>query len=140
MSDVHSKRIRSYNMSQIRGRDTKPELMVRKFLHSHGFRFRLYNRKLPGKPDIILPKYNTVILIHGCFWHHHKECKFARFPQKNSTYWTPKIINNIDRDKQNVKALKQLGWQVITIWTCKLRPAYNGRTLASLLNKLRLLL
>ncbi len=136
MGDVHSKEVRSYNMSRIRSKNTFPEILLRKFLHSKGFRFRLHNERLPGKPDIVLPKHNTVILVHGCFWHHHKNCKYAKFPKNNSGYWTPKILNNITRDNENLKALKKAGWKVITIWSCKLKQTSKNRTLTSLLKKL----
>src|ERR1700704_5578770 len=98
MADVHSKETRSYNMSRIRSGNTKPELLVRKFLHSQGFRYTLHDKKLPGKPDIVLPKYKTIIFIHGCFWHGHKGCKLNRIPQKNIAYWKPKIEGNSKRN------------------------------------------
>jgi len=136
MTDVHSKEVRSYNMSQIRSKNTQPEILLRKFLHAQGFRFRLHNKKLPGTPDIVLPKLNTVIFVHGCFWHHHKDCRFAKFPVNNSTYWTPKILKNISRDKENKKGLKKSGWKVITVWTCKLKHQHILKTFAAVKTKL----
>lgn len=136
MKDVHTKEVRSFNMSQIRAKNTQPEIFLRKFLHAQGFRFRLHNKKLPGTPDIILPKFNTVIFVHGCFWHHHKDCRFARFPVNNSAYWTPKILRNISRDKENKKDLKKAGWKVITVWTCKLKHQHLYKTLAAVKTKL----
>lgn len=136
MPDVHSKEVRSYNMSQIRSKNTQPEILLRKFLHAQGFRFRLHNKKLPGTPDIVLSKFNTVIFVHGCFWHHHKDCRSAKFPANNSTYWTPKILNNISRDNENKKTLKKAGWKVITVWTCKLKHQHLHKTLAAVKTKL----
>ena len=135
MKDVHSKEVRSYNMSRIRSKNTQPELIVRKFLHAKGFRYRIHDKKLPGKPDIVLPKYNTVIFIHGCFWHNHKNCKYAQFPKTNAGYWTHKILNNINKDEQYVKTLRKDGWKIITLWTCKLKPKILSKTLSSLLKK-----
>ena len=136
MADVHDKITRSYNMSRIRSTNTKPEILVRKFLHANGFRFKLHDSTLPGKPDIVLPKYKTIIFIHGCFWHGHVNCKFARFPETNSSYWTPKIINNISKDKQHIKSLKKDDWKIIILWTCKLKPKTINITFASLLKKI----
>lgn len=137
MADVHSKEIRSYNMSQIKGKNTKPEILVRKFLHSKGFRFRLHDAKLPGKPDIILPKYKTVIFVHGCFWHGHKNCKYATIPKTKTEWWLKKIIGNVANDKKKSSNLKKEGWRVINIWTCQLKPKKVEKTLSSLLNSLR---
>lgn len=110
---------RSWNMSQIRSKDTKPERIVRSLLHSLGFRFRLHNKALPGKPDLTLKKYKTVIFVNGCFWHHHKNCKRATFPKTNKDYWVPKIKRNIQRDKDNARKLKKMGWRVIIVWECQ---------------------
>ena len=112
---------RSWNMSQIRSNDTTPELMVRSFLHRHGFRFRLHVKKLPGHPDIVLPKYKTVIEVRGCFWHQHKGCKVAHVPASNTSFWKKKFLRNIERDKKNEVALKKLGWHVIIVWECKIK-------------------
>ncbi|RSC93102.1 very short patch repair endonuclease [Tenacibaculum singaporense] len=121
MSDVHSKKVRSYNMSQIKGKNTKPEMLVRKFLHSKGFRFRIHDKKLPGKPDIVLPKYKTIIEVQGCFWHGHKNCKYFVLPKTNREFWQNKIMNNINRDKVNIEKLKELGWNIIILWECQLK-------------------
>lgn len=110
---------RSWNMSQIRSKDTKPERIVRSLLHSLGFRFRLHSKELPGKPDLTLKKYKTVIFVNGCFWHHHKNCKRATFPKTNKDYWIPKIKRNLQRDRDNEHQLKKMGWKVITIWECQ---------------------
>lgn len=121
MTDVHTKAQRSYNMSRIRSKNTKPELIVRSFLHKQGFRFRLHDKKLPGKPDIVLKKYKTVIFVHGCFWHGHKGCKYSHYPKSNRSYWIDKLTKNILRDKKNLKELKKMGYIVIIIWECKLK-------------------
>ncbi|MFN8263254.1 MAG: very short patch repair endonuclease [Chitinophagales bacterium] len=121
MADVHSKEMRSYTMSQVKGKNTKPELLVRKYLFSKGFRYRLHDNKLPGKPDIVLPKYKTVILVHGCFWHGHKGCKHSTLPKTRIEYWNNKINNNINRDTNNLALLNQSNWNVITIWECEIK-------------------
>jgi DNA mismatch endonuclease (patch repair protein) len=136
MTDVHNKETRSYNMSQVKAKNTKPEMMVRKFLHAQGFRYSLHNKKLPGKPDIVLPKYKTVIFVHGCFWHGHKNCKYFVVPKTRTKWWLNKINTNKSNDKKTIKILKRKGWQVITIWTCQLKNKKIKRTLSSLLKKL----
>lgn len=114
---------RSWVMSLVKSKNTKPELVVRKFLFSYGFRYRIHNSKYPGKPDIILSKYRTVIFVHGCFWHGHrsKRCKLARMPKSNIDFWENKIYQNEMRDKRNRTALKKLGWKVVQIWECQLK-------------------
>ena len=136
MADVHTKEVRSYNMSQIRSKNTKPELVVRKYLFTKGFRYRLHSKDLPGKPDIVLPKYRTVIFVHGCFWHGHEGCKYFVVPKTNTQWWTDKITGNNAKDKKAIKALKKDGWKVIVIWECNLKPAKVEPTLLSLLKKL----
>lgn len=136
MADVHDKKTRSYNMSQIKATNTKPELLVRRFLHASGFRYKLHDRTLPGKPDIVLPKYKTIIFIHGCFWHGHKNCKYFVVPKTRTQWWLDKINCNKANDEKAVKALKKEGWKVITVWECKLKPAKIEKTLSSLLYKL----
>lgn len=131
MSDVHDKETRSYNMSRISGKDTKPEMIVRKFLHSNGFRYSLHRKDLPGKPDIVLPKYNTVIFVHGCFWHAHEGCKYFKIPRTRTEWWTEKLYSNKERDEKNIQELKKKGWKVIVIWECELKS--NGE------NKLNIL-
>lgn len=118
MVDVHTKKQRSYNMSRIRGKDTKPERIVRSMLHQMGYRFRLHRSDLPGKPDIVLPKHRTVIFVHGCFWHMHN-CKYGRVtPQTNTEFWQNKRSGNVERDRANRRKLIKLGWRVVTVWEC----------------------
>jgi DNA mismatch endonuclease, patch repair protein len=136
MADVHSKAVRSYNMSRIKSRDTKPEMLVRKFLHAQGFRYRLHVKDLPGKPDIVLPKYRTVIFVHGCFWHGHANCKYFKIPQTRTKWWTDKINTNITNDTKAVKALKKEGWKVMEIWECWLKAALLKKTLLKILGKI----
>lgn len=132
MGDVHSKETRSYNMSQIKGKNTKPELLVRKFLFAHGFRYRLHDKKLPGKPDIVLAKYKTVIFVHGCFWHGHEHCKYYSIPKTRTDWWLNKINGNITNDYKAIAALEALGWKVLVIWECGLKPAKMENTLLDL--------
>jgi len=120
MADVHSKGRRSYNMSRIKSKNTKPEILVRKYLHAQGYRFRLHVKKLPGKPDIVLPKYKTAIFVHGCFWHRHKRCKYFVVPKTRTKWWLDKINGNKARDERIFRELKKLGWKVIEIWECHL--------------------
>jgi len=121
MADRITKAHRSWNMSRIRGRDTGPELIVRSILHRMGFRFRLHRKDLPGNPDIVLPKYDTVIFVHGCFWHRHPRCKFAYIPKSRVEFWDKKFESNVGRDKQVQRQLRELGWNVIVIWECEAR-------------------
>lgn len=116
----HSKQVRSYNMSQIRSKNTKPEEMVRKYLFSCGFRYRKNVQSLPGCPDIVLPKYKTIIFVNGCFWHMHTECGRFVWPESNAEYWYKKITGNVERDKRNYMDLKLMGWKVIVVWECEL--------------------
>jgi DNA mismatch endonuclease (patch repair protein) len=136
MADVHDKKTRSYNMSQIKGKNTKPEMLVRKFLHANGFRYRLHVKDLPGKPDIVLPKYKTVIFVHGCFWHGHQGCKYFVVPRTRTEWWMNKINSNITNDTKTVKALKKEGWKIITLWECDLRKKTFQKSLSSLYKKL----
>ena|SRR5687768_4318624 len=136
MVDVHTKEQRSYNMSRIRAKNTKPEMLVRKFLHAQGFRYRLHTKKLPGKPDIVLSKHKTVIFIHGCFWHGHKNCKYFVVPKTRTKWWLNKISYNDTNDKKAVKALRKDEWKIIELWECQLKPAKFERTLSALLKKL----
>ena len=136
MADVHTKEIRSYNMSQIKGKNTKPEMLVRKFLFANGYRYKLNDKTLPGKPDIVLPKYKTVIFVHGCFWHGHKKCKYFVVPKTRTDWWLNKINGNIANDTKVVKALRKDGWKIITIWECNLKPAKVEKTLNTLLSKI----
>lgn len=118
MTDIFSKETRSKIMTCIRGKDTKPELTVRRLLHRAGFRFRLHRKDLPGCPDIILPKYGSVIFVHGCFWHGHS-CRDGKHPKSNQAYWLPKLKRNKERSKRNNKELRRNGWSVIVIWECE---------------------
>lgn len=136
MADVHNKATRSYNMSRIKGKDTKPEMLVRKFLHANGYRYKLHDKKLPGKPDIVLPKYHTVIFVHGCFWHGHANCRYFVIPKTRTKWWTDKINRNKANDEKAVKTLKKDGWKIINIWECDLKPAKVEKTLNALLKKL----
>ena len=121
MADRLNTHQRHYNMSRIRGKNTKPEILVRKGLHARGFRFRLHNKKLPGSPDIVLPKYGVAIMVNGCFWHGHKGCRYATKPKTNVEFWETKIARNRHRDEVTTAHLEALGWTVITIWECELR-------------------
>ena len=136
MADVHNKTTRSYNMSRIKGKNTKPEMLVRKFLHANGYRYKLHDKKLPGKPDIVLPKYRTVIFVHGCFWHGHNNCKYFVVPKTNTQWWIDKINGNKANDEKATKALKKDGWKIITVWECELKPAKVEKTLATLLKRI----
>ena len=124
-------------MSKIRGRDTKPELVVRKFLFKNGFRYRIHNDKLPGKPDIVLPKYKTVIFVNGCFWHGHAGCKYFKIPATNSEFWINKINRTSKMDQKNIESLEAMGYKVVTIWECELRNSVTREeSLSSLLENL----
>jgi len=119
--DTLSLSLRSHCMSRIRGKNTKPEILVRKELHARGFRFRLHNKKLPGSPDIVLPRYGVAIMVNGCFWHGHKGCQYATKPKSNVEFWETKIARNRHRDEVTTAHLEALGWHVITVWECELR-------------------
>lgn len=119
MADRISREHRSWNMSRIRDRDTAPEMAVRSLLHRMGCRFRLHRKDLPGKPDIVLSKYRTVIFVHGCFWHRHRRCKFAYTPKTRIDFWTEKFEKNIERDSRIQRRLRNLGWHVIVVWECQ---------------------
>ena len=121
MADVHDPAARSYNMSRIKAKNTKPEILVRKFLFAQGFRFRIHDARLPGKPDIVLPKYRTVIFVNGCFWHGHQDCKYFVLPKSNTEFWNAKITRNVKKDILNQLKLVELGWKVIVVWECQLR-------------------
>ena len=119
---------RHYCMSHIRGKNTKPEILVRKGLHARGFRFRLHNKKLPGSPDIVLPKYGVAIMVNGCFWHGHKGCRYATEPKTNIEFWETKIARNRHRDEVTTAHLEALDWTVITVWECELRGKLESNT------------
>ena len=136
MTDVHSTEIRSYNMSRIKAKNTKPELLVRKFLFANGFRYRLNVKDLPGKPDIVLPKYKTVIFVNGCFWHGHKGCRYFVLPKTRTEWWLQKIKGTMQRDKEAEIKLNVLGWRVIKIWTCDLKNIKKEDRLTKLIREI----
>ena len=136
MADIHSKETRSYNMSRIKGKDTKPEVIVRKFLFSRGLRFRKNDKRYPGHPDIVLPKYSTIIFVHGCFWHLHENCRYAVMPSSNTDYWKNKLIGNRNRDKHNEELLISMGWKVIVVWECELKKDKREQTLYNLYDQI----
>lgn len=121
MTDIKTKEERSRNMAAIKGKDTKPEMIVRKYLFSRGLRFRVQVRKLSGNPDIVLPKYKTVIFVNGCFWHGHEGCRYFRLPKSNIEFWEKKIERNVARDVHNEAELKALGWRVVRVWECEIK-------------------
>jgi len=123
MSDTLSKERRSWNMSRVKGKDTKPEIMLRSMLHKSGFRFRLHDKRLPGKPDIVLPRYNAVIFVNGCFWHRHKNCKYAYTPKSRKDFWGKKFSDTVIRDAKKKKQLVEAGWKVIVVWECELKKS-----------------
>jgi len=136
MADVHDKETRSYNMSQIKGKNTKPEILVRKFLFSKGFRYRLHVKNLPGKPDIVLPKYKTIIFINGCFWHGHENCKYFVIPKTRTEWWLDKINRTKQRESENFLQLSESGWKIVTIFECELKGNKLNKTLIKLLDEL----
>ena len=135
MADVHSKKVRSFNMSRIKGKDTKPEILVRRFLFSEGLRYRLHGKNLPGKPDIVLSRLRTVIFVNGCFWHGHN-CKMFVIPKTRTRWWLNKIETNRKNDENKKRALIKESWKVITVWGCQLAPKKKERTLKKLMDKL----
>jgi DNA mismatch endonuclease (patch repair protein) len=123
--DSISSEKRSWNMSRIKSKDTKIEVLVRKYLFAKGYRFRKNDKRYPGKPDVVLPKYKTVIFVNGCFWHMHPGCKYGRLPKSNTDYWKPKLEKNVENDKQHRKELQEMGWQVIVLWECELKKDFE---------------
>lgn len=117
--DNLSKQDRSEQMSRVRGTDTKPEMVVRRLVHSMGYRYRLHTKQLPGRPDLVFPKLSKIIFVHGCFWHRHKRCALARLPKSNLGFWIPKLNGNWERDLKNNKALRRRGWRIKVIWECQ---------------------
>ena len=134
--DNHTKSQRSYNMSRIRSTNSKPEEVVRKYLFSQGFRYRKNDKRYPGKPDIVLPKYKTVIFVHGCFWHMH-DCGRFVWPSSNVEYWEKKIYRNVDRDKERTEKLQADGWKVLTVWECELNKKNRDQTLIRLVSEIK---
>ena len=129
--DIWTKDKRSSVMSKIRSKNTKPEIILRKALFSKGFRYRIHDKNLPGKPDIVLPKYRTLIFVHGCFWHYHSDCKEGKVPKTNAKFWAEKLSKNIERDLKHNLALTALGWKIITFWECEIE-----KRLTAVLDKL----
>lgn len=136
MADNLSSEDRRKNMSHIRNKNSKPEELVRKYLFAHGFRYRKNVAKLPGKPDIVLPKYRTVIFVNGCFWHKH-DCPRFVWPTSNTEYWTKKILGNVERDQTNRKQLAESGWNILTVWECELKKDRAESTLEALVREIR---
>lgn len=132
MTDIVDTATRSRWMAGIRGRDTKPEIAVRSFLHGSGLRFRINARALPGRPDLVLPRWGAVVFVHGCFWHRHPRCRYSYDPKSRVDFWSAKFRQNIDRDARNVRALGELGWQVHVIWECEV----NEKGLTELLHNI----
>lgn len=133
--DILSKEKRSELMNRIRGKNTKPEMILRSELFKQGFRFRVHLKDLPGKPDIVLPKYQTAIFVHGCFWHYHKDCREGRIPSTNSKFWKEKLQRNINKDEANIKALLKDNWKVQVIWECEIEKHLN-KTIKNLISKI----
>ncbi|WP_429542679.1 very short patch repair endonuclease [Pseudomonas frederiksbergensis] len=133
--DVVDQATRSRMMAAIRSFNTRPELIVRRFLHAHGYRFRIHQKNLPGKPDIVMPKFRTCIFVHGCFWHHHSGCRYANTPKTRCEFWNEKFLRNVARDIENVEALEIRGWRVLIIWECQLKKGQDK--LDQLLQQLR---
>lgn len=136
MADNHTPESRSYNMSRIKSKDTKPEELVRKFLFAKGFRYRKNVKQLPGCPDIVLPKYRTVVFVQGCFWHKH-DCPRFVWPSSNTDYWIPKINGNVERDLQEKKELEALGWRVLVVWECELKKKIFNDTMNRLISDIQ---
>lgn len=126
MNDVVDSTTRSRMMQGIRGRDTKPELLLRRYLHSLGYRFRLHRRGLPGSPDLVLPRYRLAIFVHGCFWHRHTGCFYTTTPKTRQAFWEEKFLGNVRRDKKAIVALHSLGWRVLVVWECGLKHSREG--------------
>lgn len=132
MADVLTPEQRHYNMSRIRGKDTKPEEIVRKYLFSKGLRYRKNDKRYPGHPDIVLPKYKTVVFVHGCFWHMHEGCRYAKLPKTNTEFWKEKLSRNRERDKNEQRILREMGWKVLVVWECELKKDKQQETLERL--------
>ncbi len=135
MADNHTQEVRSRNMSHIRSTNSKPEEKVRKYLFSKGFRYRKNDKRYPGKPDIVLPKYKTAIFINGCFWHKH-DCPRFVWPSSNEEYWRPKLLRNVERDIQVQSSLKEQGWNVLVIWECQLKKKEFQATMDRVVNEI----
>ncbi|WP_423598655.1 very short patch repair endonuclease [Roseateles sp. MS654] len=130
MVDFLTKAQRSERMSRIRGRDTKPEMVLRKLLHGQGLRYRLHGAALPGRPDLVLVRHKAVVFVHGCFWHRHHGCNIATTPKSNTEFWLRKFERNVARDQRNIRALQDLGWRVYVVWECELASAVKAQATA----------
>lgn len=130
--DVHTRETRSYNMSQIKYKNTKPEEIVRKYLFGRGLRYRKNDKRLPGHPDIVLPKYKTVVFVNGCFWHIHENCRYFKWPENNAEFWKNKLEGNKKRDRENIQRLSESGWKVIVVWECELKKQIRTERLDKL--------
>jgi DNA mismatch endonuclease (patch repair protein) len=135
--DIWSKEKRSAVMSKIGSKNTKPEMLLRKALFSKGIRYRIHSKELPGKPDLVFKKYKTVIFVHGCFWHYHKDCREGRIPGSNSKFWEEKLLKNINRDELRQLELRKLGWQVIVVWECEIEKKLTSETLEKLIRLIK---
>lgn len=124
--DIWTQDKRSLVMSKIRSKNTKPEIILRKALFSRGFRYKIHDKSLPGKPDLVLSKYKTIIFVHGCFWHYHSECKEGKVPKTNTKFWAEKLSKNVERDAKHIQALTALGWKTITVWECDIEKRLNA--------------
>lgn len=137
-TDVHSPAVRSYNMSRIRGSNTRPELAVRSLLHGMGYRFRLKSSSVPGKPDLVLPRYKVAVFVHGCFWHRHEGCRYATNPKTKNEFWQQKFESNIRRDKHVNELINEIGWHQMVIWECEIKHKENlKRKIISFFNSLK---
>lgn len=136
MTDIFSKNKRSKIMSKISSKNTKPEIILRKALFEKGYRYRINYKKLPGSPDIVLPKYKTVIFVHGCFWHAHPNCKDAHLPKTNIEFWRNKINSNIERDKRTTQQLMSLGWNIIIVWECEIKKKNMASLISGIISSL----
>lgn len=132
MADVHTPSTRSYNMSRIRGKNTKPEMLVRQYLHARGLRYRLHAKGLPGKPDLVFAGIRTVVFVHGCFWHCHEGCRYFVVPKTRTDFWMNKIGRNVTNDERQQQQLRSQGWRVLVVWECELRSPQRERTLERL--------
>lgn len=136
MADTLDPAVRSRIMARIRGKHTRPELLVRRFLWANGFRYRMHVKRLPGTPDLVLPAYRTVVFVHGCFWHGHAGCKDNRTPRSNTAFWEKKLHNNAQRDAAQIAALQGMGWRVLTVWECELAPRHRAARLVALMKEI----
>jgi len=137
MADNLTKEDRHYNMTRIKSENTKPEEIVRKYLFSNGFRYNMNDKRLPGKPDIVLKKYKTVVFVHGCFWHCHDGCRYFVLPKSNQSYWHPKLEKNRQRDIEHQTLLREMGWKVLIVWECELKSSSRQSTLENLIEQIK---